>query len=235
MAREYMGHILLDRLEEKVLPPQRTALLIVDMQNDFVHDDGVCGKAFGKAMLEGFQAVVEPIRRLADAARRASVRVFYSMVTQLPDGSLASPVWLADNLRYGFEPIHCMHGTWGHQILDELKPLPGDVAFEKTRRSCFQGTAFESLLRARDIRSIVTVGVAASGCVESTVRDAIEKDFFVIVARDAIGNNTRAMTEACLPTFKALLAPEDLTTTDQLIAIWSHSTTDGQQPGDAHI
>ncbi|HZV52252.1 MAG TPA: isochorismatase family protein, partial [Candidatus Dormibacteraeota bacterium] len=124
MAREYMGHILLDRLEEKVLPPQRTALLIVDMQNDFVHDDGVCGKAFGTAMLEGFQAVIEPIRRLADAARRAGVPVFYSMVTQLPDGSLASPVWLADNLRYGFEPIQCMRGTWGHRIIDQLTPQP---------------------------------------------------------------------------------------------------------------
>ncbi len=195
------------------------------MQNDFVHDEGVCGKAFGTAMLEGFQAVIGPIRRLADAARRAGVLVFYSMVTQLPDGSLASPVWLADNLRYGFEPIQCMRGTWGHRIIDELTPQPGDVVFEKTRRSCFQGTNLENLLRAHDIRSIVTVGVAASGCVESTVRDAIEKDFFVIVAQDAIGNNTPAMTEACLPTFKALLAPEDLTTTEQLIALWSAPTS----------
>jgi ureidoacrylate peracid hydrolase len=233
MAREYMGHILLDRLEEKVLPPQRTALLIVDMQNDFVHDDGVCGKAFGTAMLEGFQAVIEPIRRLADAARWAGVPVFYSMVTQLPDGSLASPVWLADNLRYGFEPIQCMRGTWGHRIIDQLTPQPGDIAFEKTRRSCFQGTGFENLLRARDVRSIVTVGVAASGCVESTVRDAIEKDFFVIVAQDAIGNNTPAMTEACLPTFKALLAPEDLTTTERLISIWSASAPRSQRSAEA--
>lgn len=220
MARTYMGHVLLDQLEEKVQPP-RTALLIVDMQNDFVHDDGVCGKAFGKAMLEGFQATIEPIQRLAGAARTAQVPIFYSMVTQLPDGSLASPVWLADNLRYGYQPLQCMRGTWGWQIIDQLEPAPGDVAFEKIRRSCFQGTNFENLLRARDIRSIVTVGVAASGCVESTVRDAIEKDFFVIVARDAIGNNTPEMTEGCMPTFRMLLAPEDLTTVDQLVDVWS--------------
>ena len=220
MARTYMGHVLLDKLEEKAVPP-RTALLIVDMQNDFVHDEGVCGKAFGKAMLEGFQATIEPIRRLRASARAAGVPVFYSLVTQLPDGSLASPVWLADNLRYGFEPLQCMRGSWGWRVIDELAPEPGDVAFEKTRRSCFQGTNFENLLRARDIRSIVTVGVAASGCVESTVRDAIEKDFYVIVARDAIGNNTPALTEGCLPTFKFLLAPEDLTTVDELVALWS--------------
>jgi nicotinamidase-related amidase len=220
MSRTYMGHVLLDKLEEKALPA-RTALLIVDMQNDFVHDEGVCGKAFGTPMLEGFQATIEPIRRLKAAARAAGIPVFYSLVTQLPDGSLASPVWLADNLRYGFEPIQCMRGTWGYQVIDELALEPGDVAFEKTRRSCFQGTNFENLLRARDIRSIVTVGVAASGCVESTVRDAIEKDFFVIVAKDAIGNNTRALTEGCLPTFKSLLAPEDLTTADELLALWS--------------
>lgn len=235
MAREYLGQVLLDQLEEKVLPIHRTALLIVDMQNDFVHDDGVCGKAFGKAMLEGFQAAAEPIRRLADCARAAGVPVFYSMVTQLPDGSLASPVWLADNLRYGYEPLQCMRGTWGYQIIDELKPQPGDLPFEKTRRSCFQGTNFENLLRARDIRSIVTVGVAASGCVESTVRDAIEKDFFVIVAQDAIGNNTPEMTEACLPTFKMLLAPEDLTTTDRLIEVWSRAITDVSQAAGVEV
>jgi len=65
------------------------------------------------------------------------------------------------------------------------------------------------------------------------VRDAIEKDFFVIVAQDAIGNNTPAMTEACLPTFKALLAPEDLTTTERLISIWSASASAGHQPAGA--
>src|SRR5581483_11082965 len=112
-------------------------------------------------------------------------------------------------------------GTWGYEIVDELRPQPGDVEFEKPRRSCFIGTPFENLLRARGLESLVVVGVAASGCVESTVRDAIERDYFVIVACDAIGNNTAELTEACLPTFQMLLAPEDLTTTDELIATWA--------------
>jgi len=222
MARSYLGHVLPDRLDLKI-EPARTALLVVDMQNDFVHDDGYCAKAFGTAMVAGFQSVVTPIARLAAAARTAGVAVLYCRVVQHPDGSLASPVWLADNLRHGFEPLHCMRGTWGWEIVDELAPQPGDVVFEKLRRSAFVGTQLENLLRSRDIRSLVVTGVAGTGCVESTVRDAIERDYFTVVPADCVANNNAELTAACEPAFRALLAPEDWTTSDQVVAVWSGS------------
>jgi ureidoacrylate peracid hydrolase len=219
MAREYLGHILRDRLDEKV-PPPRTALLVVDMQNDFVHGDGLCARAFGPDLVSGFQSVVEPIARLAAAAREAGVAVIYTKVVQLPDGSLASPVWLADNLRYGFEPLHCMKGTWGWEIHDALAPRPGDLVVEKTRRSAFQGTNLENLLRARGVESLVVTGVAASGCVLSTVRDAIERDYFTVVPRDCVADNNAELTRACVPQFESVLAPEDFPTLADVIAVW---------------
>ncbi|MFV2020186.1 cysteine hydrolase family protein [Micromonospora sp. LOL_023] len=224
MARTYLGHVLPDRLADKI-DPTCTALLIVDMQNDFAHDDGHCAKAFGKSMVTGFQGVVAPIARLAAAARTAGVPVLYCRVAQEPDGSLASPVWLADNLRYGFEPLHCMRGTWGWEIVDELTPQPGDAVFEKTRRSAFVGTPLENLLRSRGIRGIVATGIAGTGCVESTVRDAIERDFFTIVVADCVANNNTELTAACEPAFRAILAPQDWTTSEQVIAIWSGTGT----------
>ena len=219
MAREYMGHILRDRLDEKIAPP-RTALLVIDMQNDFVHDDGHCAKSFGRPMVTGFQSVIAPIAQLAGTARAAGVPVIYTKVVQLPDGSLASPLWLADNLRYGFEPLQCMQGTWGWEILDELAPQPADLVVEKTRRSAFQGTNLENVLRARGIESLVVTGVAGSGCVLSTVRDAIERDYFTIVVKDCIANNNAELTQACYPEFQALLAPEDFTTVADVTAVW---------------
>jgi ureidoacrylate peracid hydrolase len=220
VAHEYMGHTLRDRLDEKI-QPSRTALLVIDMQNDFVHDDGHCAKSFGLPMVSGFQSVIAPIARLAGVARAAGVPVIYTKVVQLPDGSLASPVWLADNLRYGYEPLQCMQGSWGWEIIDELLPAAGDLVVEKTRRSAFQGTNLENLLRARGTESLVVTGVAGSGCVLSTVRDAIERDYFTIVVRDCIANNNAELTQACYPEFQALLAPEDFTTLAEVAAVWA--------------
>ena len=220
MARTYLGHVILETLAEKARP-ESTALLVIDMQNDFVHDDGYCAGAFGRPMVRGFQAIVPALRDLTAAARAARVPVIYAKVSQLPDGSLASPVWLADALRRGYEPLHCMRGTWGWEIIDELRPQPGDIVMEKPRRSAFQGTNLENLLRARGVRSIVATGIAGSGCVNATVRDAIERDYFTIVVADAIADNTAEMTEACVANYRSLVASEDLTTTAQLAALWA--------------
>lgn len=219
MAQDYWGHSLLNRLEEKVTPGM-TALVIVDMQNDFLHPNGHCGASFGPTMVTAFMRIVAPIQRLATAARAVGVPVVYSKVTQLPDGSLASPVWLADNLRYGFEPRHCMRDTWGWEIVDELAPQPGDLVVEKTRRSVFQGSVLSNLLQGRGIRTLVVTGVAGSGCVESTVRDAIERDYFAIVPGDAIADASPDLDEHCRQVFPRILAPEDYTTTDNLVQCW---------------
>src|SRR5690606_18853793 len=107
---------------------------------DFVHDDGHCARSFGRPMVRGFQTIIPATAALIATARDAGIPVVFAKVTQLPDGSLASPVWLADALRRGYEPLHCMRDTWGWQIIDELTPQPRDVVVEKTRRSAFQGT-----------------------------------------------------------------------------------------------
>jgi ureidoacrylate peracid hydrolase len=219
VAHEYLGHVLLDELNEKVAP-STTALVVVDMQNDFLHPDGYCARALGAESVVGFAAVIDPIRRLADAARAAGVHTVFTRVLQRPDGSLGSAVWFAGTLRYGMEPLQCMEGTWGQQVIDELAPRPGDSVIDKTRRSAFRGTDLEDVLRRRGIRSVVCVGVAGCGCVESTIRDALELDFHVVVARDAVGDNMAALTEATDRALALLLDPTDVVTTDEVCRIW---------------
>lgn len=220
--RRYMGFDIPDTFAERA-GASRSALVVVDMQNDFVAPDGHCGRFLD---VSGFSRVTEPIARLAAAARTAGVPVFYTQQVQRPDGGFASPVWLADNLRVleplgkEFEPRHCMEGTWGAQVVDGLAPGPDDVVVPKTRRTAFEGTNLAAMLRARGRSTIVATGVAATGCVESTVRDAIEKDFFVVVARDCIGDATEDRLAAAHETFSHLLQPGDLTDAKALVDLW---------------
>lgn len=215
----YVGHQLPRDLRD-VVAPSRTALLIVDMQNDFVHQEGYCARELGSALVVSFQSVIEPISRLARTARQAGVLVMYSRVVQMPDGSLASPVWLEDCRRYGLEPLQCMRNTWGYQIIDDLAAEPGDITVDKTRRSAFQGSILQNALTTRGIGAIVVVGVAATGCVEASVRDAIERDYFVVVPADAIANQNADLTDAAMSTFRTLLGDTRLTTVDTLTGIW---------------
>lgn len=220
MAHEYLGHILLDGLDEKVAPAS-TALVIIDMQNDFVHPDGYCARALGRQAIDGFATVVEPIGQLRAAANAAGVHVVFTRVVQRPDGSLASPVWLAGTLRYGMEPLHCMEGTWGQQVIDGLRPRPGDSIIDKPRRSAFRSTNLAELLRLRGIGCVVCAGVAGTGCVESTVRDALELDFYVVVARDAVGDNTPELSGATDQALSLLLDRDELVTADRVCGIWA--------------
>jgi nicotinamidase-related amidase len=174
MAIEYWGIRVPDSLAERV-DPATTALVVVDLQNDFVHPHGHCAKS---VPIDGFRAVLPANARLIAAARAVGIGVYYTAQVQRPDGAYASAVWIADNLRYGpsFEPMHCMEGTWGAEIADEVAPAPGEVVVRKFPRGGFRGTNLAPMLRSRGVATVVVSGVAATGCVESTTRDALESD-----------------------------------------------------------
>ncbi|HEX7095017.1 MAG TPA: isochorismatase family cysteine hydrolase [Acidimicrobiales bacterium] len=208
MTFEYWGHSIPSTTEERLA--LGTALVMVDLQRDFVHPDGHCGKTLD---ISGFRAVMPANRRLVELARRHRIPIVYTMVTQHREGAYASARWIADNLRYpNFEPKHCIEGSWGWEIDDEVRPQPEDVQLRKYRRSAFEGTNLREILRAWHVETLIVSGVAATGCVDRTVRDAIEKDYFVVVPRDAIGDATSALVEAACETFERLLLPGDLTT-----------------------
>ncbi len=167
MARtvEVPEYRVVDRVE---LPVRETAVIVVDMQNDFV-------KPEGKLYVPTAQATVEPIRRLLERARAAGVRVFYTQDTHY-DGDPEFEIW----------GEHVKHGTWGWRIIDELAPQPGDIVVQKTRYDGFYGTPLDDLLRVYGIRYTVIVGTVANICVLHTAASAALRWYKVVVPVDGI-------------------------------------------------
>lgn len=155
-------------VESVELKARETAVIVVDMQNDFV-------KPQGKLYVPTAEKTVEPIRRLLDRARSAGARVFYTQDTHY-DNDPEYEIW-GEHVRYG---------TWGWQIIDELKPREGDIVVMKTRYDGFYGTPLDDLLRVYGIKNTVIVGTVANICVLHTAASAALRWYKVIVPMDGI-------------------------------------------------
>ena len=213
------------------LDPGATAVVVVDMQNDF----GAPGGMFDRAGIDikPIQAIVEPTAQVLEAARLAGMPVIYLKMAFLPDLSDSShpdgPTWIKHVPLHVGEPTTAPDGspsrilvrdTWNTEIVDELRPQPGDLVVYKNRYSGFFNTNLEELLRERDIRAVVAVGATTSVCVDSTVRDAVFRDFHCIVLEDCtaepIANDAlRSNHEATLLTLELLFA--SISTSEALI------------------
>lgn len=162
-------------------PPARTALLIVDLQNDFLHPRGAYGRA-GQGAPE-IAALPARIKPLADAMRDAGGWIVSTQFTLVPAKGgepLVSPHLkaLRPFLAKGdFEP-----GAWGHRLVDELRPA--DLSVEKIAYSAFYMTRLEWCLRKCGIERLLVCGIVTNGGVASTVRDAHVRDFDVAVLED---------------------------------------------------
>ena len=157
------------RVVERVeLPARETAVIVVDMQNDFVHPKGAL-------FVPSSRETIEPIKRLLEKARRAGARVFYTQDTHYDDDP-----------EYRIWGEHVKHGTWGWRIIDELEPQPGDIVVMKTRYDGFYGTPLDDLLKVYGIRNLVVVGTVANICVLHTVASAALRWYRVVVPVDGI-------------------------------------------------
>ncbi len=163
----------------------KSAVVVVDMQNAFASKGGMLDIA--GVDISDAPRVVSSIKTVLDAARQARVPVVYVQMGYKPDlsnsGGPNSPNWhkeLAMNLmncRPELKGKLLTEGTWDFEIVEELKPEPGDLVVIKTRYSGFAGTTLDSQLRTRGIRYLFFVGIATNVCVESTLRDAYFQDY----------------------------------------------------------
>jgi len=177
------------------IDPLHTAVVVIDMQNDF----GTRGGMFDRAGVDisAIRAVIEPTRRLIAVAREAGIPVVYVKMEHPADlsniGPLDGPHWVKHRrLKVGDEvtapdgsPSRILiEGTWNTQIVNELQPHPGDVVVSKHRYSGFFETALDDELRSLGAKYLVVVGCTTSICVESTVYDAMFRDYTCIVVED---------------------------------------------------
>ena len=172
---------------------ERSAVVVVDMQNAFASKGGMLDIA--GADLRDASRVVSATRSLLDAARGRDLPVVYLRMAYKPDlsdsGGPQSPNWHKElglclmGSRPELKGKILIEGTWDAQIITELAPAPGDVVITKTRYSGFAGTTLDSQLRMRGIRYLFFTGIATNVCVESTLRDAYFHDYWPILVTDA--------------------------------------------------
>ena len=167
------------------LDPASTALLVVDMQNDFCHPDGYYARNGRPA--GPIAAAIEPIAGLLNVARDAGLatiftRIVYATTADLADGHGVRPAaWSGSGVRLQV-------GSWGAEVVDQLRPLPGEPVVDKPAYSAFFETDLEQLLRARGIRTLLITGTVAYACVLHTAFDAFVRGFDVVLVEDAVSS-----------------------------------------------
>jgi nicotinamidase-related amidase len=172
--------------------PRRTALVIIDMQRDFVEPGGF-GETLGNDVSQ-LRKVIEPLQRVLAATRAAGVLVIHTREGHLPDLSDCPPAKLhrgSPSLRIGDPGPKgriLIRGEYGHDIIDELRPEPGEPVIDKPGKGSFHGTGFGALLRAHGITSLVVTGVTTEVCVHTTVREANDRGYECLVLSDCVGS-----------------------------------------------
>lgn len=165
----------------EAIPFSQTALVLVDLQNDFIDPKGAYGRAGQGAA--AIAALPDRLAPLADAMRAKGgwiVSTHFTLVPAKGGEPLISPH--LKELRPFLAKGDFLPGSWGHQLVDRLRP--SDLSVEKIAYSAFYMTRLEWVLRKCDIRRLIVGGIVTNGGVASTVRDAHVRDFDVSVLSD---------------------------------------------------
>jgi nicotinamidase-related amidase len=172
--------------------PARTALVVIDMQRDFLEPGGF-GESLGNDVGQ-LRRTIEPLQALLAGCRAAGLPVIHTREGHLPDLSDCPPAKLgrgAPSMRIGDPGPKgriLIRGEQGHDIIDELAPLPGEPVIDKPGKGAFYATAFGDLLQEMGIRSLVVTGVTTEVCVHTTVREANDRGYECLVLADCVGS-----------------------------------------------
>ena len=170
-------------MSDLILPKDKTAILVMDCQNDVVHEDGKLGK-FAAGLTDRIKEkdILGKISKLAAAGRAANVPIIHVRHAYRPDYAD-----LPDNILFfrGMKEMQAMQdGTWGAEIHADLTPEPQDIVITKTRVSSFYASSLEGILRAQGITHLVLTGIATDGVVEGTARDGADRGYYIVVPDD---------------------------------------------------
>jgi len=170
----------------------QTALVIIDMQRDFLLPGGF-GETLGNDVSQ-LQKVVPPLIDLLSAARAAGMTVIHTREGHLPDLSDCPPAKLnrgAPSKRIGdpgaFGRI-LVRGEYGHDIVDELAPIPGEIVLDKPGKGAFYGTDLQQILSDAGITQLLVTGVTTEVCVHTTTREANDRGYECLVVSDCVGS-----------------------------------------------
>ena len=213
------GRLLSD---EERLDPAHTALVLIDIQNDFCHPDGVFGRLGND--LSMMPSMAERTHLVLEAARRKGMLVLFVRASY--DGEVLSAPLAETYHRRDFIDSQCLEGSFGADWFDGLAPDPAaanEVTVTKHRFSVFWGSDFDLYLRANGIRTLVFTGVVTSGCVESSLRDAFFRDYYVVCASDCVTEASAERHGAALRKIEQAFGA--VREAAQIAAIWDRSAS----------
>jgi len=207
----------------------RSALIVVDMQNDFLHPEG----GFAKRACENPEALIDvpfltgtipQAKCLVESFRAAGRPVVYVAHVLKRDYSDAQfPFWRVTRGSLAGNRTFITEGTWGAQIIDELKPRDNEHVVIKKGFGGFSNTPLDTILRNLDVNTCVVCGVTTCVCVSTTVRGGVEHNYRMIVVKDAVAEIHRDTHEAELKTIARAFA--DVKTTAEVVAMLAQIMT----------
>ncbi|WP_288049321.1 cysteine hydrolase family protein [Acidiphilium sp.] len=187
--------------------PEHAGLIIIDMQRDFV-DPGGFGEALGNDV-SLLRKAIGPVGQVLAAARRAGLLVIHTREGHRPDLTDLPPSKKArGRLKNGIGDAGPMgrilvRGEYGHDIIDELTPRPGEPVVDKPGKGAFYATDLEGILRNHDIRQLIVCGVTTEVCVNTTVREANDRGYDCLVLADCVASYFPEFQRVALEMIKA--------------------------------
>ncbi len=171
---------------EEIVDPSHTALIVHEMLNDYVSKGGVFHPNARPTVVT---EMLPAMTKLIDAARKSKVKVIYAGYTNYADGRTFTDIdvlrqW--DKIKDPNWRPHVIKGTWGHQVIDELKPQEGDHVLDKCKMDAFWGTPLDGILRWNGIKTIVIMGVGGFPGILATVSTAYSLGYFSVAPEDCI-------------------------------------------------
>jgi len=213
---------------EELLTPHSTALVVIDLQNDFVGAGGVVDSR-GEGREARLRGLVQNAATALRRAREIGVTIVFLCYARTCDHryeSSASLRWTFIKRGYTAGQVSAIEGTWGAEIVAPLGPEDGDLVVQKRRSSGFFGTNLNETLQTRGIRTVVLAGVSTHGCVEATARDAELNDYYVVLLEDCVGAYDDKLHRAALT---VMASRYEVIDTSALLDVWSHAKHDARE------
>ncbi|GAB6929500.1 cysteine hydrolase [Paenibacillus sp. JCM 10914] len=200
----------------QLLLGSKTAVIVVDVQNDYCHPQGSLPQA--GCDISGIPEMVLRLQGLLHSARERKVPVIF--IQTLHEKATDSDVWTTRSS--GRSAKVCRTGTWGAEFY-EVVPLSDDIVVRKHRYSAFINTRLESVLKTLKIEILIMTGVSTNVCVESTARDGFMLDYHIVLVEDACASYSQTAHEMTLENIAGYFGK--VSTTEQIIGIWADLAT----------
>lgn len=202
--------------------PGHAAVLVVDMQNDFCHENGVIARQGRNMALK--KAMVPRLINFLSQSKKYHVPVIF--IRQVNSKATLSETAREQRRRtqprYG--KLICREGSWGARF-HAVAPEQGEIVVTKHRYSAFIDTDLDLILRSMGIRTLIMTGVATNACVESTARDGFMKDYYIVFLSDCTATSTQEGHEATLRNINAYFGV--VASSDKLVGIWQKTDKRG--------